>query len=297
MTLNFKNQFGRKRRFATPKLVQSPRLAALSCSLVQYGVLTACIVHSHQFLLRCSLHLWCHGQLHTHCSALRLCRHVDSAASTAAEPGGVSVVSDSVDWWSVLSSLLLCTQSGAAPLPPPPGYFAQQQQLHAQMMPGMMAPGGMPGMMMPMMGGGFPGAGGPGGFPGQQQRPHGFLGGPIGGVGGGAAAAPAAIAPTYVPPIPFPPEAELLSRPPPTANCDPMDETYPTYNIFVGDMTPDFTEADLYAAYQAAGPIHSVNVVKDKMTGAAKGFGFWSDRTHSAARGEQRMHAQGAPRG
>lgn len=94
------------------------------------------------------------------------------------------------------------------------------------------------------------------------------------GGGGGGGFSSGGVAPTYVPPIPIPSEQELLSRPPPTQNCDPFDETWPTYNIFVGDMTPDFTEADLYQAYQPAGPIHSVNVVKDKVTGAAKGFGF-----------------------
>lgn len=131
--------------------------------------------------------------------------------------------------------------------------------------------------MMPP-GGGYPPYGG--GAPGGAAR-FGFGGGPgmmHGGGGGGGGG----VAPTYVPPIPIPSEQELLSRPPPTQNCDPYDETWPTYNIFVGDMTPDFTEADLYQAYQPAGPIHSVNVVKDKVTGAAKGFGFVNFLTEAA---------------
>jgi RNA recognition motif-containing protein len=53
--------------------------------------------------------------------------------------------------------------------------------------------------------------------------------------------------------------------------ADPFDETYPTFNVFV---PPDTTEAGLYAAFQPAGAIHSVNVVRDKFTGMAKGFGF-----------------------
>lgn len=202
-------------------------------------------------------------------------------------------------------SLSLCRRvwpQSSVPLPPPPGYYGggapQQQASQAGAAPAG-PPGAPPAGGMYGAAGGFPGGPPPMGFPGApygggmgmgmgmgMRPPH--MGGmgmgmgnmghrpPMGmgmGMGMGGAPSSGGVAPTYTPAVPFPPESELLSRPPPAANCDPFDETYPTYNIFVGDMTPDFSEADLYAAYQPAGPIHSVNVVRDKMTGAAKGFG------------------------
>jgi hypothetical protein len=106
----------------------------------------------------------------------------------------------------------------------------------------------------------------PGGY-GYQQQPNQVPGGY--GAPKGYGGLP--MAPTYHPTVPYPSEQELANRPLPTSNLDPFDETYPTYNLFIGDMTPDFTEADLYEAFQQAGPIHSVNVVKDKQTGLAKG--------------------------
>jgi len=171
-------------------------------------------------------------------------------------------------------------------LPPPPAYFQQQRQAAGGGPPGHgtapppppSAPFGRPpfqphhahahGHPPPFMGHYPP----PGGYGGPPPRPG--PGGDVGVGGSGSSASNLPAAPTYVPPIPIPSEEEMKTRPTPTANCDPFDETWPTYNVFVGDMPPDFTEEDLYAAYQPAGPIHSVNVVRDKFTGLAKGYGF-----------------------
>ncbi len=45
-------------------------------------------------------------------------------------------------------------------------------------------------------------------------------------------------------------------------------------NIFVGNLAPDVTEADLREAFQEFGQLSSVAVIKDKFTGNSRGFGF-----------------------
>ena len=45
-------------------------------------------------------------------------------------------------------------------------------------------------------------------------------------------------------------------------------------NIYVGNLSFDVTEEDLQAAFEAFGKVESVKVIKDKYSGAARGFGF-----------------------
>lgn len=45
-------------------------------------------------------------------------------------------------------------------------------------------------------------------------------------------------------------------------------------NIYVGNLSPDVTEDDLKEAFEAFGKLESVNVIKDKFSGAPRGFGF-----------------------
>jgi cold-inducible RNA-binding protein len=45
-------------------------------------------------------------------------------------------------------------------------------------------------------------------------------------------------------------------------------------NIYVGNLTYDVTEADLRAAFEAFGAVASVRLIKDQVSGQAKGFGF-----------------------
>jgi RNA recognition motif-containing protein len=45
-------------------------------------------------------------------------------------------------------------------------------------------------------------------------------------------------------------------------------------NIYVGNLSQDATEDDLRQAFEAFGQVESVNVVKDKFSGASRGFGF-----------------------
>ena len=45
-------------------------------------------------------------------------------------------------------------------------------------------------------------------------------------------------------------------------------------NIYAGNLSPDVTEDDLKEAFEAFGQVESVNVIKDKFSGAPRGFGF-----------------------
>ena len=45
-------------------------------------------------------------------------------------------------------------------------------------------------------------------------------------------------------------------------------------NIYVGNLSPDVTEDDLKEAFEAFGKIESINVIKDKFSGASRGFAF-----------------------
>ncbi|MBI4566481.1 MAG: RNA-binding protein [Planctomycetes bacterium] len=45
-------------------------------------------------------------------------------------------------------------------------------------------------------------------------------------------------------------------------------------NIFVGNLSYQVTEEDLRRAFEAHGEVSSAAVIKDKMTGTSKGFGF-----------------------
>jgi RNA recognition motif-containing protein len=45
-------------------------------------------------------------------------------------------------------------------------------------------------------------------------------------------------------------------------------------NIYVGNLSFDVTEEDVQAAFEAFGKVESVKVIKDKYSGASRGFGF-----------------------
>jgi RNA recognition motif-containing protein len=45
-------------------------------------------------------------------------------------------------------------------------------------------------------------------------------------------------------------------------------------NIYVGNLSGDITEADLFQAFEAFGNVESVNVLKDRFSGESRGFGF-----------------------
>jgi len=45
-------------------------------------------------------------------------------------------------------------------------------------------------------------------------------------------------------------------------------------NLYVGNMEASTTAEDLKTAFGAYGPVEMVNIITDKATGAARGFGF-----------------------
>jgi RNA recognition motif-containing protein len=45
-------------------------------------------------------------------------------------------------------------------------------------------------------------------------------------------------------------------------------------NIYVGNLSYEATEDDLRQAFEAHGEVTSVSIIKDKMTGRSRGFGF-----------------------
>ena len=45
-------------------------------------------------------------------------------------------------------------------------------------------------------------------------------------------------------------------------------------NIYVGNLAREATEADLQEAFAAFGQVTSVNIIKDRFSGASRGFGF-----------------------
>jgi len=45
-------------------------------------------------------------------------------------------------------------------------------------------------------------------------------------------------------------------------------------NIYVGNLSDDVTEDDLRESFSAFGQIRTINIVKDKVSGVSRGFGF-----------------------
>ena len=55
--------------------------------------------------------------------------------------------------------------------------------------------------------------------------------------------------------------------------------------IFVGNLSFNTTESELDALFRQVGPVESVSIITDRMTGRSKGFGFieMSDEDADAA--------------
>lgn len=45
-------------------------------------------------------------------------------------------------------------------------------------------------------------------------------------------------------------------------------------NIYVGNMSYDMSEDDLKGLFEEYGPVSKANIIRDRDTGRAKGFGF-----------------------
>ncbi|MEJ2537336.1 MAG: RNA-binding protein [Calditrichia bacterium] len=54
-------------------------------------------------------------------------------------------------------------------------------------------------------------------------------------------------------------------------------------NIYIGNLTQQASDEDLRKAFEAFGNVKSVNIIKDKFSGASKGFGFVEMETKTEA--------------
>lgn len=45
-------------------------------------------------------------------------------------------------------------------------------------------------------------------------------------------------------------------------------------NLYVGNLSRQTTDVELRAEFEAFGQVSTVNIIKDKLTGEARGFGF-----------------------
>ncbi len=56
-------------------------------------------------------------------------------------------------------------------------------------------------------------------------------------------------------------------------------------NIYVGNLSRDVSEEDLRKAFEAFGQVASVTIIKDRLSGLSRGFGFveMADKTEAQA--------------
>lgn len=54
--------------------------------------------------------------------------------------------------------------------------------------------------------------------------------------------------------------------------------------LYIGNLSSNVTEDDLRANFSAAGKVLSVNIIKDRLTGLSKGFGFVEMATEEEAK-------------
>ena len=54
-------------------------------------------------------------------------------------------------------------------------------------------------------------------------------------------------------------------------------------NIYVGNLAPDTTEADLREAFAAFGQVQTATIIKDRTSGEPRGFGFVEMPTRAEA--------------
>jgi RNA recognition motif-containing protein len=54
--------------------------------------------------------------------------------------------------------------------------------------------------------------------------------------------------------------------------------------LYVGNLPYETTESDLQALFEASGPVATINIVRDRATGQARGFAFVEMRDVESAR-------------
>jgi RNA recognition motif-containing protein len=53
-----------------------------------------------------------------------------------------------------------------------------------------------------------------------------------------------------------------------------MQESFMSTKLYVGNLPFETTESDLQALFAAAGEVSTINIVRDRATGQARGFAF-----------------------
>jgi RNA recognition motif-containing protein len=53
-----------------------------------------------------------------------------------------------------------------------------------------------------------------------------------------------------------------------------MQEQYMSTKLYVGNLPYETTESDLQTLFESAGQVHTINIVRDRATGQARGFAF-----------------------
>jgi RNA recognition motif-containing protein len=75
-----------------------------------------------------------------------------------------------------------------------------------------------------------------------------------------------------------------------------MQECSMSTKLYVGNLPYETTESDLQALFEASGQVASINIVRDRATGQARGFAFVEMSDVAAARqaiGDLDKHAYG----
>jgi cold-inducible RNA-binding protein len=62
-----------------------------------------------------------------------------------------------------------------------------------------------------------------------------------------------------------------------------QESVFVNNKLYVGNLSFETTESDLQALFAQAGTVQTVNIIRDKDTGRARGFGFVEMTTESEA--------------
>jgi RNA recognition motif-containing protein len=73
--------------------------------------------------------------------------------------------------------------------------------------------------------------------------------------------------PAFRPSIPLEPVIRFT-------RIDGMQESFMSTKLYVGNLPYETSESDLQTLFESSGPVASINIVRDRATGQARGFAF-----------------------